>query len=291
MSADWIDRNEYPFEGRFFDQPAGRMHYIDEGNADHAIVMVHGNPTWSFLYRHMIKGLSGAYRCIAPDHLGFGLSEKPSGWDYLPESHAENFARLLDALDLASVTMAVQDWGGPIGAAYALDHPEKIQSIIIMNTWCWPVVGDPHFEKFSGFMGSPIGQFLIKRFNLFARLIMKQAFGDSSKLTSAIHSHYLKPLGSPRERKGCAAMPKRILGSSQWLEELWARKEILRQIPALILWGKKDIAFRDKELNTWKTAFESVEVHEFDQVGHYVQEEMGAALCPPIKKFLAGQVA
>ncbi len=289
MTADWLDRNEYPFESRFFDQPAGQMHYIDEGTSDHAIVMVHGNPAWSFLYRHMIKGLSGEYRCIAPDHLGFGLSEKPLDYDYLPESHAENLARLLNALDIKSATMVIQDWGGPIGTSYTLDHPDKIKSMVIINTWCWPVVGDPHFVRFIGFMASPIGQFLIKRFNLFARLIMKQAYGDSSKLTPEIHLHYLKAIGHRRDRIGCATLPGRILGSSQWLGDMWSRKEALRTIPALILWGKEDIAFRDNELNTWKETFDKVEVHEFDHVGHYVQEEMGAELCPLVQQFLSGQ--
>ena len=286
MSKDWIDRNEYPFESRYFDQPAGRMHYVDEGAGDHAIVMVHGNPTWSFLYRHLIKGLAGKFRCIAPDHIGFGLSDKPPGWDYLPESHAENFERLLEGLGIGPATLVVQDWGGPIGLSYALDHPEKIESLVIMNSWCWPVRGDLHYELFSRFMGGFIGRFLIERFNFFARVLMKKAFGDPSRLTPEIHRQYLKVLGSPSERRGCAVMPARIIGSSEWLAELWSRREILKSIPALILWGEKDIAFRKKELETWKKTFDRVEVRELENVGHFVQEELGPELCPLIEGFL-----
>ncbi len=286
MNDAWIDRNEYPFKSRFFNVPAGRLHYIDEGKADHALVMVHGNPTWSFIYRSLIKGLSDKYRCIAPDHIGFGLSDKPRDWDYLPESHADNLKQLLDGLDLRSVTMVVQDWGGPTGLAYALENPDKITSVVIMNTWLWPVRGDLHYERFSGFMGGFVGQFLIKRFNFFARFVMKKAYGDRSKLTKSIHNHYIKALDSPKDRKGCAVFPKRIIGSSQWLADLWSRKEKLKSKPALILWGKKDIAFRDKELAVWKNTFDHSEVHEFDHVGHYVQEEMGPALCPLIDGFI-----
>lgn len=286
MSNAWIDRNEFPFQSRFFNVPAGRLHYIDEGKADHALVMVHGNPTWSFSYRHLIKGLSDKYRCIAPDHIGFGLSDKPQDWDYLPESHAGNLKQLLDGLDLRSATMVVQDWGGPTGLSYALENPDKVTSVVIMNTWLWPVQGDPHYERFSGFMGGFVGQFLIKRFNFFVRVVMKKAYGDRSKLTKSIHSHYIKALDTPQDRKGCAVFPKRIIGSSPWLADLWSQKEKLKSKQALILWGKKDIAFRDKELSVWKNSFDHVEVHEFDRVGHFVQEELGPALCPLIDGFI-----
>ncbi len=182
MNTHWLDKTEYPFTSHFIDVPAGRMHYVDEGQSNHAIVMVHGNPTWSFAYRHLIKELSGNYRCIAPDHLGFGLSDKPSGFDYFPESHAENLKYLLNQLNLESITLVVQDWGGPTGLSYALQYPEKVKSIVIMNTWFWPVEGNKHFERFSGMMGSSFGKFLITRLNLFAKVVMKQAYGDKSKL-------------------------------------------------------------------------------------------------------------
>ncbi len=182
--------------------------------------------------------------------------------------------------------MVVQDWGGPIGLSYALDYPDKVHSIVIMNSWCWPVKGDPHYERFSGFMGGRIGRFLIKRFNFFARVVMKKAYGDRTKLTPSIHSHYLNPLNTPQAREGCTVFPKQIIGSNDWLADRWSRKETLKTKPALILWGKKDIAFRDKELAVWKKTFDDVETHEFDDVGHFVQEELGPDLCPLIDGFI-----
>ncbi|MDZ7761509.1 MAG: alpha/beta fold hydrolase [Desulfovermiculus sp.] len=108
----WIDRKKYPFESRYFAVSAGRMHYVDEG-AGSPIVMVHGNPTWSFLYRNLIKRLRPQYRCVAADHIGFGLSDNPEDWSYRPEDHAQNLSALIDGLGLSDITFVLQDWGGP----------------------------------------------------------------------------------------------------------------------------------------------------------------------------------
>ncbi|MEW6602891.1 MAG: alpha/beta fold hydrolase, partial [Nitrospirota bacterium] len=121
----WIDRKEYPFKSHSLELEMGRMHYVDEGTGE-PLVMVHGNPTWSFVYRHLINGLSKDYRCIAMDHIGFGLSDKPQNWSYYPEDHAKNFDIFIERLDLHNITLVVQDWGGPIGLSYAVNHPENV---------------------------------------------------------------------------------------------------------------------------------------------------------------------
>ncbi len=282
---DWIDRKEYPFKSNFIELDMGKMHYIDEGKGA-PIVMVHGNPTWSFLYRHIVKGLSKKYRCIAMDHIGFGLSDKPTEWLYLPEDHAKNLNTLIEKLDLKDITLIVQDWGGPIGLSYAVNKPENVKRIILMNTWMWSVKGDPYYEKFSGFMGGAIGRFLIKHLNFFVRVVMKKAMGDKSKLPGSIHQHYFKPLENPAERKGCWTFPKQIIASSNWLDILWSQKKKLKDKKTLILWGMKDIAFREKELNIWRNELTNCNVMEFNNVGHYVQEEKGSELCPIIEDFL-----
>jgi len=286
MTADWIDRDSYPFAARYCQVQAGRMHYVDEGKGRHAVVMVHGNPTWSYTFRHLIKALSDRYRCVAVDHIGFGLSDKPTDWGYRPEQHAENLGRVIDALDVDSVTLVVEDWGGPIGLSWALANPEKIEGIVLMNTWMWPVNGDLHYEGFSRFMGGWFGRLLIRHFNFFARVVLKQAFGDKSKLTPAIHQHYLMPLGAPEERTGCAVFPREILGSSAWLKDLWEQREVLASIPTLVLWGMQDIAFREKELETWKTALPAAEFHPLAGVGHCVLEEYETEANALIRSFL-----
>ena len=277
---EWLDKTVYPFRPNYFDLPMGRMHYVDEGSADHAVVMVHGNPAWSFAYRKFIACLSPHYRCIAPDHLGFGLSDKPLAWDYLPEGHAQNLERLLQALDPASITLVVGDWGGPIGLSYAVRFPEKIRSIIITNTWMWPVNGVLHYEMFSRLMGGFIGRFLIKRYNFFVTVLMKKMF--KARMAPSIHRHYIAPLNDPQERKGCWTFPRQIIGSSQWLGKLWHKRQMIADKPAMILWGMQDIAFRDIELAQWKDLFSDAEIHTFEHAGHFVQEEIGENLCPLI---------
>ena len=132
----WPDEKEYPFEHHYLELPMGGLHYVDEGEGDRVLVMVHGDPAWSFLYRHLIKGLSSKYRCIAMDHIGFGLSDKPEDWSYLPKAHAENLEALIGHLNLTNFVMVVQDWGGPIGLSYVLKYPDKVTSLVIMNTGC-----------------------------------------------------------------------------------------------------------------------------------------------------------
>ena len=221
--------------------------------------------------------------------MGFGLSDKPKEWSYLPNDHAANLAALIDDLELRDITLVVQDWGGPIGMSYALTHPENVARIVIMNTWAWPVNRDPYYIAFSGFVGGPIGRMLIRRNNFFADTIMRQAFGDKRKLTPAAHAQYLKALDNPDDRTGCMVFPKQIIGSTPWLGSLWDKIVVLRDKPVLIVWGMKDIAFRAKELRQWEQAFPAARVVRLPTVGHYVQEEAPEELAEAVVPFLRGE--
>ena len=282
--VNWIDRKEYPFESRYFEVPAGRLHYVDEG-AGSPIVMVHGNPTWSFLYRHLIKLLRPKYRCIAVDHLGFGLSDKPKDWSYRPEDHAKNLTALIESLGLKNITLILQDWGGPIGLSYAVSHAENVSRLVLINTWAWPVNRDLHYVGFSSFMGGPIGRMLIRRYNFFAKTMLRQAFGDKSKLSEAAHDHYLRALDAPEDRKGCMVFPKQIIASTPWLRQLWSRISTLNGKPKLLVWGMKDIAFRDKELKQWECTFPEARSVRLSTVGHFVQEEAPNELAGAVVSF------
>jgi haloalkane dehalogenase len=285
LQPAWIDRGLYPFESHHLDLEMGRLHYVDEGDGP-PVVMVHGNPTWSFLYRDLIRRLAPGFRCVAPDHIGFGLSDKPAGWTYLPEQHAANLAALIESLDLHGITLVVQDWGGPIGLSYAVEHPDRVARVVIMNTWMWPVDDDRYYRAFSGFMGGPVGRFLIKRFNLFARSLLRRAYGDKSRLSKEVHRHYLEALPTPADRIGCTVMPREIIGSTAWLRRLWDQRAALAGKPALIAWGMKDIAFREKELNRWIEALPQAEVVRLPDVGHYVQDEAPQQLGEAVERFL-----
>ncbi len=269
---DWLDRKQYPFNSHFYTLPIGEMHYVDEWEGD-PIVMIHGNPGWSFEYRNVIKELSKNHRCIAPDLLGFGLSDKPYNWDYLPESHAENIEEFLNGLHLDNITLVVNDWGWPIGLSYALKYPHKIKKLVILNTWMWSVKDDMYYQFFSKFMWWPIGRFLIKYFNFFWRVIVKQAWWDATKLTPEIHRQYYKLLSTPKERKWCYTFPKQIIDSSEWLGQLWEKREKINSIPTSIIWWMEDIAFREKELNFWIQNLDNPKVLKLEKVGHFPQDE------------------
>ena len=283
----WLNRSMYPFAPHWFQTAAGRLHYVDEGKG-RPVVFVHGNPAWSFLFRNVISQLSGTFRCIAPDHLGFGLSDKPRSWSYLPADHAKNLEDLLLGLDLTNITLVVGDWGGPIGLSFALRHPDRINALVITNTWAWSVKNDWYYQGFSKFTGGPIGRALIRKRNFFARDIVKAAFGDKSRLTPEIHEHYLQPLAIPEDRTGCWTFPREIIGSSDWLATLWNRMGMLQHVRVTLAWGMKDVAFRARELNRWLEAFPRATVVRLEDTGHFVTEEHPDAVVRAIRDMNPG---
>lgn len=284
-NTDWIDRNEYPFAPHYFQTEVGKLHYLDEGNGE-VVVMLHGNPTWSFLYRNLVKHLSPNYRCIVPDHIGFGLSDKPEIWNYLPEEHVKNLTALIEHLDLKNITLVMGDWGGPIGMQYAVTHPENVARFVVTNTWSWPVNRDFHFVSFSALMGGPIGRMLIRHFNFFVNSFMRVAFGDKSKLSEHAHRHYINALPTAKSRKGCYIFPKQIIESTLWLEKLWNKIAVLKDKPSLFVWGMKDVAFREKELKQWQSILPNSTTLRLETVGHFVPEEAPKELAEAVEIFL-----
>ncbi|MEK6752577.1 MAG: alpha/beta fold hydrolase [Chloroflexota bacterium] len=284
---NWLDENEYPFKDHYFSTPYGDMHYVDEGTGD-PIVFVHGNLSWSFEARNVIKALSGQYRCIAVDYLGLGLSDKPADYSYLPEDLAKHLEALLESLNLQRITMVVADWGGPIGLSYAIRHPEKIKSIVITNSWLWSLKKELYYQAFSGFMGGPVGRWLNAEKNFFAKN-MGLLLGDKSKLTPNIHKHYVEQFPTPAERKSTWVFPEQIIGASDWLESMWNQRHVLNDKIALIAWGEKDIAMRAPQLQTWMREFPKARVMRFPNSAHYIVEENPAELAEAIKNLNSNQ--
>lgn len=283
---DWLDVKEYPFRSRFIDTPHGAMHYIDEG-AGEVILLLHGNPTWSFMYRSLIRGLSRHFRCVAPDHIGFGLSDKPFDVSYRPQFHAANLERFVEALGLRDITLVLHDWGGPIGVSYALDHPDNVRRLIVFNTWFWSVEGNRDVENFSRIVGGPLGRFACRYLNAFPRFVMPSALGNKATLGKATHRHYIKPFPTPKSRKGSWVFPKAIVGESEWLASLWARRDRLAAKPVQLLWGLKDPGLGKRgELARWQEAFPRHEALTFPEIGHFVPEELGAEAVDPVEAFL-----
>lgn len=284
-TPEWLDRSEYPFVSRYFQTDNGRMHYVDEGEGE-TVLMIHGTPEWSFVYRKLLKGLSQEYRCIAPDFLGFGLSDKPTSYSYKPEEQARLLEHFITSLGLKDITLMVHDFGGPLGLNYAINHPSNIRKLVIMNTWLWSVKSDPFYARFSRLMKTPLGKFLYLHLAFSPRVIMKQAMGDKAKLTKHIHQHYLKVFPTPESRRSTLAYAKSFIDSDTFFANLWQEREAIQDIPTLILWGMKDIAFKEKELKRLESVFLNRQVVRLEGVGHFVQEEAGDECLPYIKTFL-----
>jgi haloalkane dehalogenase len=256
---------------RTIDVAGARLHYVDDG-AGPVILMLHGNPTSSFLYRHVIAGLRDRFRCVALDYPGFGRSVAPAGYGFTPREHSTVVEQFVDALGLRALTVFVQDWGGPIGLGFAGRRPELVHRLVLGNTWAWPVNGDLHFEYFSRLVGGPIGRFFILRHNAFVNVLIPAGV-KRSKLTPEVMAAYRAPFPTRESRLPTAIFPREILASRAFLAEVEAGLARLRALPVLILWGTKDIAFRAKERERLERAFANHRTVILEGAGHYIQED------------------
>lgn len=281
----WLDREQYPFQLRSFQLESGRMNYVDEG-AGEVLLFVHGNPSWSFEYRRLIQHLRSHYRCIALDHIGFGLSDKPEAPSYLPQFHAANLEAFIEALGLRNITLFMQDWGGPIGMSYAIRHTDNVKRIVVSNSWFWSAHDSRTLRIFSALIGGPLGRFLCRRFNFFPRVLMAASVGDKERFPRRVHDQYIGPFQDSNSRKGTWVFPRAIIGESQWLGALWEQKSRLASLPALLLWGLKDDAFDETFLRRWQLAFSNNVTQRYPETGHNVFEELGEDAVKPVAKFL-----
>ncbi|WP_245818884.1 alpha/beta fold hydrolase [Haloechinothrix alba] len=267
----WVDAELFPFTSRFVDVHGHTVHYVDEG-AGPTLLMLHGNPTWSFVYREVISRLSGRFRCVACDYPGFGLSTAAHGYGYSPEEHARVVTELVEQLDLRDVTLVMQDWGGPIGVHAAAAHPDRVAALVVANTWAWPVNGDAHFEVFSRVMGGPVGRMAIRRLNLFVNAMLP-AGHKLRKLSSAEMAHYRAALPDPAARHASAVLPNAITAARDFLATVDSELTALRQLPALVLWADRDPAFRAAERERWQRRLPDHTTVTIPGAGHYVQSD------------------
>jgi haloalkane dehalogenase len=278
----WVPEELYPFRSHHADVAGARVHYVDEG-AGPPLLLLHGNPTWSFLYRDIVAGLRDRYRCIAVDYPGFGLSSPPPGYGFTPAEHADVLEQLVLRLDLSEVTMMVQDWGGPIGFAVATRHPERFAAFIVGNTWAWPK-GDPGTQLFSRLLGGPIGRRLIANRNLFVERILPGGVRRGA-LPEAVMDAYRGPFPTPASRRPTAVFPQHILASRPFLAEIERRLPALRDRPALIVWPTKDVAFGDRERRRWEQTFPDHHTVLLHGAGHYIQEDAAQEIVTAIRQW------
>ena len=276
----WVPAELYPFVSHFEDINGSRVHYLDEG-AGPPLILLHGNPTWSFLYRDVIAGLRDHYRCIAVDYPGFGLSRAAPGYGYTPAEHAQVLEDLIVRLDLREATLMVQDWGGPIGLAVATRHPDRFSAFVIGNTWAWPK-SDLGTQMFSRLLGGPVGGWLILRRNFFIERIIPAGV-RRKKLPDVVMNAYRGPFPTPESRRPMHVFPREILASRAFLAEIESKLAGVGDRPALIVWGTKDFAFRGTERDRWESVFPRHHTVLLEGAGHYIQEDAAQDIVAAIR--------
>ena len=275
---------QFPFASRFLDFAGARLHYIDEGQGP-ILLMLHGNPSWSYLYRGLVLALRDEFRCIAIDLAGFGLSTPPPGFSFQPEDQAPLIAALVDHLDLNDATLVAHDWGGPIGVAATRATGGRIARWRLGNTWAWPVNGDFHFEWFSKLLGGRLGRFLAERYCVFINVILPTSM-RRRKLTATELNAFRAPFRGLQARRAMSVLPAAIAGAHDWLAGL---ENFVADFKGSVhfIWPENDIAFRDKELVHWRALLPQARVTRLPKCGHFLwletPDETAAALRASLK--------
>jgi haloalkane dehalogenase len=270
--AAWFDRAGYPFESRFLELPEGRLHYLDEGSGP-AVVFVHGTPGFSYDFRALVAKLSARYRCIALDHLGFGLSDRPARFNDPLALHTRNLTRLLESLGIERYALVAHDFGGPIALPLAIEHPERLRALCLMNTWAWSMDEDPEFTKVRRLAGSFLMRFLYRYGNFSARAMAPSSWGTRSPLTKSRRRHFTELFPNRASREGTWAFAKSLVTDDARFDALGARLGALANVPALVVWGKADRFVGAPHLARWKRELSHARFVELDGVGHFPGDE------------------
>lgn len=276
------DRRLFPFESKWFESPAGKIHYLDEGSGP-PILLLHGNPTWSFLYRGIVIRLRKRFRCIAPDYLGFGLSEHPAGYGYTAGEHADVVRALVRHLELENLTIMGHDWGGPVGMRVALDEMPRLRALVMGNTWYWPA--DSWQLKAAAYiLGSAPMQTQIVRRNLFVEKLIPLA--TAYPLADEVMHHYREPLPTPTSRAAVAELARQLSDADVWLGDLADEvRERLANVPLLLTWGIRDPLFNRHFMERFREDFHLVTTKRLD-AKHFIQEDAPADIAEAIIGFL-----
>jgi haloalkane dehalogenase len=272
------------------------MHYLDEGPEDGpVVVMVHGNPTWSFYYRDLVQRLRGRFRCIVPDHVGMGLSDKPGDdrYDYTLSSRVDDLTALLaEVAPTGPVSLVVHDWGGMIGTAWAARHPERVDRMVVMNTAAFRLPASKRFPAPLALTRTPLGAVLVRGGNAFARTAARVCVTKGA-LPAEVRRAYTAPYRSWADRIATLRFVEDIPlrpSDRAWavVEETEQKLVALADQPMLLAFGLRDFVFDRHFLAEWERRFPKAEVLRFEDAGHYVLEDERDTLLPRIERFLAG---
>ncbi len=292
-----VDPALYPFAPHHFDRGGGvKMHYLDErpaGDPAGTVLMVHGNPSWSFYWRNLVRELSSTHRCIAPDHVGMGLSDKPGddAYDYSLEQRVDDLGKLIDSLDVrAPLTLAVHDWGGMIGFAWAARNPDRVARLVILNTAAFPLPASKKLPWQLKLTRTPVGAALVRGMNAFAWGATVTGMTRTA-MPRAVQDGYLAPYGNWDDRIATLRFVQDIplvAGARGFgiVESTAAALAGFEKLPAFIGWGARDFVFDDHFLAEWKKRLPHARVTRLPDAGHYVLEDAAAELVPAIAAFV-----
>jgi len=286
---------DHPFTPRRLEvRPGIGLSYLDEGPRDgEAVVMLHGNPSWSYYWRHLVAGLSDRYRCIVPDHVGMGLSDKPgdAAYRYTLQSRVDDLKSLLDSLGITGpVTLAVHDWGGMIGIGWALSHMPQVRRLVILNTAAFPLPPAKAMPwQLTLGRDSRLGALLIRGFNAFSAIASR--VGVERSMPRDVRRAYVAPYDSWAHRIATLRFVQDIPlreGDAAWslVADAGRRLHEFADRPVFIGWGLRDFVFDRHCLDAFTAALPRADVHAFDDAGHYVLEDKHEVLVPEIRAFL-----
>ncbi|MBI1903310.1 MAG: alpha/beta fold hydrolase [Planctomycetia bacterium] len=286
-SLDW--RSLYPFTSHFLPIGPHRLHYVDEG-AGPPLLLLHGNPTWSFYWRRVIEPWRKKFRVVAPDHIGCGLSDKPGDYEYTLARHIENVLELVRSLDLKEITLVAHDWGGPIGLGAAVAMPERFARLVLLNTAAFRSTRVPW--RIRACRIPLVGALAVRILNLFVRGTLRMATEFPGRLRGAVRAGYLAPYDSWAHRVAVHRFVQDIPLSPRHrsyakLLEIEQGLPRLADRPVLLAWGMKDWCFTTHFLDRFLGFFPAAEVRRMEAAGHLVAEDAAEELAPLVEDFIA----
>ncbi len=281
-------RKLYPFASHELRLDGHRYHYLDEGSGP-PLLLVHGNPTWSFHWRELITALRGKYRLIVPDHIGCGLSDKPQQYEYRLAKHIDNLSQLVEHLNLGDVTLLAQDWGGAIGLGTALRLPDRFARYVLFNTGAFRSTHMPW--RIAACRVPLFGPFAVRGLNGFARAALSMAVEKRDRMTSEVKAGILAPYDNWQNRVAIDRFVQDIPmdkshPSYDTLFEIEQRLPSLAERPFLFVWGMRDWCFTPHFLERFLENYPTAEVHRFDDCGHWVVEDAHERIVPIVERFL-----
>jgi len=289
--SSWSE--QYPFEQNYFEmQHEGKplyMNVVDEGPKNAPVILfLHGNPTWSFIWRHAINALKKTHRCIAIDHIGCGFSDRPQSYDYTLSQHAQNVHALLEYLEVKTFFLVMHDWGGMIGMKVATDKPERVVGFSAMNTGAFM---GPLPPSIASIKVPWFGKTAVLQFNAFVRVALKRCIHKKERLTEAIKEAYTQPYNNPHDRLATLRFVEDVPQSdahptASVVKSVDQKLHLFKEKPALLIWGEEDFCFSPVFRKGWQERFPKAITHTFDDASHYIFEEYPDEVATLLQEFI-----